>query len=163
MVNTVAFRIKRDSTFYTNYFIAQDERKKSKTLARSFLQKYGLNECRFCLGKSLIVEMTYEQRKQFKDQLYKNATKGSFYSFKKKSPLQLEWKETVTDHIDFTRLELIEFWWLDCILCGRYSLWDRDGDIYGCLESDYQSEIKLSDFMEQIKLSEYYTVIEKYE
>ena len=54
-------------------------------------------------------------------------------------------------------------WWLDCILHGRYSLWDCDGDIYGCLESDYHSEIKLCDFMEQIKLSEYYAVIEKYE
>jgi len=163
MAHQVAFRIKHDSDFYAKYFAAQDERKKFKNLARPFLQKYGLNECRFCLSKSLIVEMTRELREKYKDQLYKNPIQKTFYSFKKKSPLLLEWHETVTAHIDFTRLELLEYWWLSYIMCGRYALWDRGGEIYGCLESNDHVEIKLDDFMEPIKYSEYYAVIEKYE
>ena len=158
----IAFKVKHDSEFYKQYFEAKEERDKFKGLAYPFFEKYGIDG-RFYQSKTLGVKITREQREKFADQIRKNPDRNGFYSFKVKSPIEKEWEETVTAHIDFKRLEQVDLWWLSYIFCGKYSLWDLDGEIYGYLEDSYEKDIKLDGFMEQIKISEYYAAIERYE
>ena len=162
MAYKIAFKVKHDSDFYAKYFDAKEEKVKLKELAVPFFEKYGIDG-RFYMTKSLAVKIPKEQREKIKDHLRKNPDNQGFYWFKKKSPMQKEWEETVISHIDFERLEQVEFWQLSYIMCGKYSLWDHDGEIYGYLEDSYEKDIKLGDFMEQIKISEYYAAIERYE
>lgn len=156
----IAFRVKRDSEFYKQYFEAKAEREKLKGLAFPFFEKHGIDG-RFYQSKTLGVKIPREQRDKFEGQIRKNPDRNGFYSFKLKSPIEKEWEETVTNRIDFERLEQVDFWWLDHITQGSYNLWDEDGEIYGFLCSKQEKEFKPGDFMEEIKLSEYYAVIER--
>lgn len=162
MAYKIAFKVKRDSDFYAKYFDAKEEKVKLKDLAVPFFEKHGIDG-RFYMNKSLAVKIPKEQREKFETHLRKNPDRQGFYWFKKNSPIEKEWEETVAVHIDFNRLEKVDLWWLAYILCGKSSLWDMDGEIYGYLEDSYEKDIKLDDFMEQIKLSEYYAVVERYE
>lgn len=54
-----------------------------------------------------------------------------------------------------------DFWYFDCLMRGKYNLWDYNGEVYGYLESAY--ELKLTEDMEEIKMSEYYKIIEEIE
>jgi hypothetical protein len=162
MAYKVAFKVKHDSGFYEKYFDAKEEKVKFKELALPFFEKHGIDG-RFYMTKSLAVKIPKEQREKNAEHLRKNPDGQGFYWFKKKSPIQKEWEETVTAPIDFKRLEQVDLWWLSYIFCGKYSLWDHEGEIYGYLEDSYEKDIKLDDFMEQIKISEYYAAIERYE
>lgn len=156
----IAFRVKRDSEFYKQYFEAKDERNKFKELAYPFFEKHGIDG-RFYQSKTLGVKITREQREKFADQIRKNPDRNGFYSFKVKSVIEKEWEETVTNHIDFERLELVDLWWFGIINQGSYNLWDADGEIYGFLSTKQEMSFEPASFMEEIKLSEYYTVIER--
>ena len=156
----IAFRVKRDSEFYKQYFDAREELKKFKDLAYPFFEKHGIDG-RFYQSKYLGVKITREQREKFADQLRKNPDSQGFYHFKVKSPIEKEWEETVTNHIDFERLEQVDLWWLNSISQGSYNLWDADGQIYGFLCTKQEKVFEPEAFMEEIKLSEYYAVIER--
>lgn len=162
MAYKIAFKVKHDSDFYTKYFDAKEEKAKFKKLVAPFFEKYGIDG-RFYMAKSLAVKIPKEQREKIETHLRKNPDRQGLYWFKKKSPIQKEWEEMVTEHIDFKRLEQVDLWWLSYVLYGKYSMWDMDGEIYGYLEDGYQKDIKLDDFMEQIKISEYYAAIERFE
>ena len=155
----IAFKVKRDSEFYRKYFEAKEEQKKFKELAFPFFEKHGIDG-RYYQAKTLGVKISKEQRKKFADQIRKNPDRNGFYFFKVNSPIEKEWEETVTNHIDFKRLEQVDLWWLNHISQGRYNLWDADGEIYGFLENKQEGNFKPEDFMKEIKLSEYYAVIE---
>lgn len=158
----IAFKVKRDSEFYRKYFEAKEEREKFKGLAFPFFKKHGIDG-RFYQSKRLGVKIPREQREKFEGQIRKNPDSQGFYFFKVKSPVEKEWEETVTNHIDFKRLEQCDLWWLDHITQGSYNLWDADGEIYGYLLSKHEVSFRPSAFMEEIKLSEYYAVIERLE
>ena len=156
----IAFRVKSDSDFYKKYFNAKEELEKFKGLAYQFFEKHGIDG-RFYLSKNLGVKITREQREKFADQIRKNPDNQGFYYFKMKSPIEKEWEETVTNHIDFERLEQVDLWWLNSISQGSYNLWDADGQIYGFLSTKQEKVFEPEAFMEEIKLSEYYEVIER--
>lgn len=156
----IAFKVKHDSEFYKQYFEAKEEREKFKRLAYPFFEKHGI-EGRFYQSKTLGVKITREQQEKFAGQIRKNPDSKGFYFFKVKSPIEKEWEETVTDHIDFNRAEQCDLWWLGHIMRGRYNLWDTEGEIYGYLCTEQNEDFKPDSFMEQIKLSEYYSVIER--
>lgn len=162
MAYEVAFKVKPDSDFYAKYFDAKEEKVKFKELAVPFFLKHGIDG-RFYIDKSLAVKIPKEQREKLEIHLRKNPDRNGFYWFKKKSPIEKEWEETVTAHINFKRLEQVDLWWLSYIYYGTYNLWDIGGEIYGHLEDKNKKDIKLDDFMEQIKLSEYYAAIERFE
>lgn len=155
----IAFKVKHDSEFYKQYFEAKEEREKLKGLARPFFEKHGIDG-RFYQAKTLSVNLTREQREKFADQIRKDPDRNGFFSFKVKSPIEKEWEETVTNHIEFKRLEQCDLWWLGHIMRGRHNLWDTNGEIYGYLESYQNEDFKPDAFMEEIKLSEYHAVIE---
>ena len=158
----IAFRVKRDSEFYKQYFEAKAEREKLKGLAFPFFKKHGIDG-RFYQTKTLGVKIPREQRDKFEGQIRKNPDRLGFYFFKVKSPIEKEWEESVTNHIDFKRLEQVDFWWLYHITQGSYNLWDAGGEIYGFLDNKQEGDFKPENFMEEIKLSEYYAVIERVE
>ena len=156
----IAFKVKHDSEFYRQYFEAKEERQKFKGLAFPFFEKHGIDG-RFYQSKTLGVKIQREQREKFAGQIRKNPDRNGFYLFKAKSPVEKEWEEAVTDHIDFERLEQVDLWWLPHITQGSYNLWDADGEIYGFLRTKCETDFKPEDFMKEIKLSEYYSVIER--
>lgn len=162
MAYKIAFKVKHESDFYAKYFDAKEEKVKFKELAVPFFKKHGIDG-RFYMTKSLAVKIPKEQREKLADHMRKNPDRDGFYWFKKKSPIEKEWEESVTAHIDFKRLEQVDLWQLSYILFGKYSLWDMDGEIYGYLEDGYEKDIKLDDFMVQIKISEYYAAVERFE
>ena len=96
----IAFKVKRDSEFYKQYFEAKEERGKFRELARPFFERQGIGG-RFYQSKALGCELTREQREKFADQIRKNPDRKGLYSFKVKSAIQKEWEETVTNNIDF--------------------------------------------------------------
>jgi hypothetical protein len=158
----IAFKVKHDSKFYKQYFEAKDERQRFRELAYPFFEKHGIDG-RFYQSKTLGVKITREQREKFAGQIKKNPDSQGFYFFKVKSPIKKEWEETVTNYIDFKRLEQVDFWWLSLISQGSYNLWDADGEIYGFLSTKQEKVFEPESFMEEIKLSEYYAVIERLE
>lgn len=158
----ISFKVKRDSEFYRKYFEAKEERQKFNRLAFPFFEKHGIDG-RFYQSKTLGVKIPREQTEKFAGQIRKNPDGAGFYFFKLKSPIEKEWEETVTNHIDFERLEQVDLWWLPHITRGSYNLWDADGEIYGFLHNKCGEDFAPEDFMIQIKLSEYYTVIERLE
>ena len=81
----IAFRVKRDSEFYKQYFEAKEERNKFKELAYPFFEKHGIDG-RFYHSKTLGVKIAREHREKFAGQIRKNADRQGFYSFKVKSP-----------------------------------------------------------------------------
>lgn len=156
----IAFKVKHDSEFYRKYFEAKEERQKFKGLAFPFFEKHGIDG-RYYQSKTLGVAISEEQREKLANHLKKNPDGRGFYWFKKKSPIEKEWEENVTNHIDFRRLEQADFWWLGHISAGSYNLWDDGGEIYGYLFTKQEIEFKPDAFMEKIKMSEYYAVYER--
>ena len=156
----IAFKVKHDSEFYNQYYEAKAERTKLKGLAFPFFEKHGIDGSVYQC-KTLGVRIPKEQRLKFEGQIRKNPDRHGFYFFKLKSTIEKECEETVTNHIDFKRLEQVDLWWLNHITQGSYNLWDEDGEIYGFLHNKQEQEFKPEDFMEEIKLSEYYAVIER--
>lgn len=162
MAYKIAFKVKHDSELYAQYFDAREEITKFRALAVPFFEKHGIDG-RYYQSRRLAVKFSGEQRKKFAEHLTKYPDKWGFSRFKLKSPIEQEWEETVSSKVDFNRMEQADFWWLAFIMCGKYNLWDFEGEIYGYLEDSYQKDITPGDFMEQIKISEYYAAIERLE
>lgn len=157
-----AFRVKHDSEFYRQYFDAKEERTHFRTMAVDFFKKYGIDG-QYYQSRRLGVKLDHAQREKIAEHLVKNPDKYGFFWFKKKSPIAVEWEETVVANTDFPRIEQCKFWWASFIMRGKYSLWDYDGEIYGYLEDYYEKDITPGDCMIPIKISEYYAVIEDVE
>lgn len=130
----IAFTVKHDSDFYRKYFDAKEEKIKFKELAIPFFKKHGIDG-RFYMTKHLAVKIQKEQREKLAINIRKNPDSHGFYWFKKKSPIEKEWEETVTNRIDFNRLEQVDLWWLSYIYVGKYSLWDLDGEMIASIMS----------------------------
>lgn len=158
----VAFMVKNDSDFYKGYFAAKEQREVFHGLARKFFDKHGLsNDGRYCLSAVLTVDLNGEQRDKYSNQLKKYADGNGMYTFKKTSAMQKEWLSDVVEKCDLSISRKYELWWFSFITRGSYSLWDRNGEIYGLLKDYCKDDIKLPDYFERIKMSEYYKQFEK--
>lgn len=151
-----AFKVKKDSRLYNNYFVSKSEKERFRQLANSFFDSIGYDG-RYTLTRRLMVD----QSELFPNELCKTQTREGLYRFKINSPTQKQWEQEVVDKIDMKSCNCNDFWYLDCLMRGKYSLWDYNGEVYGYLESDY--ELKLTEDMEEIKMSEYYRIIEEME
>lgn len=162
MSSILTFTVNPDSKFYSNYFIAKEERQKFRDLALPFFEKHGIDGS-YYQSKTLAVKIDKAEREKFADQMVKTKDKQGFYKFKAKSPIQKAWEEEVCSNADFHKMELVDFWFLDFIHAGKYKTWDRDGIIYGYLENKYDNDITPAEWMNVIKVSEYYAAVEDYE
>lgn len=151
-----AFKVKKDSRLYNNYFISKSERERFRQLANSFFDSIGYDG-RYTLARRLMVN----QSELFPNELCKTQTRESLYRFKINSPTQKQWEQEVVDKVDMEACNCNDFWYFDCLMRGKYNLWDYNGEVYGYLESAY--ELKLTEDMEEIKMSEYYKIIEEIE
>ena len=151
-----AFKVKKDSKLYNNYFISKTEREKFKQLANSFFDSIG-----YYGSYTLTHRLMIDSIESFFDELCKTPTQNGFYKFKAKSPTQKQWEQEVVDKVNMEACNCNDFWYFDCLMRGKYNLWDYNGEVYGYLESDY--ELKLTEDMEEIKMSEYYRIIEEIE
>ncbi len=162
MAYKIAFKVKHDTEFYRQYFDAKEEITRFRSMAVEFFKKHGIDG-RYYQSRRLGVKLDHADREKFAEHLVKNPDKYGFFWFKKKSPIAVEWEETVSSKVDFNRMEQVDLWWLSFIMRGKYSLWDFEGDIYGYLEDSCQEDITPSDDMIPIKISEYYAVVERIE
>ncbi len=159
----LAFRVKKDSEFYKQYFAAQKEREHFFQLAKAFFDKYDIDGSYYHV-EDLEIKFLYEHvRKKFQNQMCVKPDKKGFYRFKKASAMNKEWRETVTSNVDFKRLNQCELWFLDVLMTGWHAMWPLEDEIYGMVESDWVEEIKPMDYMEPIKRSEYYAAMERAE
>ena len=157
-----AFTVKHDSDFYKQYFAAKDEKEKFRQLAITFTEKHGIDGDIY-VSEILAVKPPKGKHRSFADQTKVKPDRNGFYWFKKNSAIRKLWDTEVVPFVNWEYIDKLDFWWLGYIQCGSYSLWDRDGEIYGLLEGRNQSEIKTADWMLPMKMSEYYAVMEKHE
>lgn len=161
--SVLAFKVKKDSAFYKQYFAAQEERKHFFQLAKDFFDKYDIDGS-YYHTRDLEVKFLYETvRQKFQDQMCVKPDKKGFYRFKKGSKMNREWRETVTSQVDFATLNQCELWFLDVMMSGWHSMWHLDDEIYGMVEGEWVDIIKPMDYMEPIKRSEYYAAYERAE
>lgn len=151
-----AFKVKKDSRLYNNYFTSKFEKEKFRQFADSFFDSIGYNG-RYTLTRRLMVDKS----KLFSNELCKTQTIEGLYRFKINSPIQKQWEKEVVDKVDMKACSCNDFWYFDCLMRGKYNLWDYNDEVYGYLESDYK--LKLTESMEEIKMSEYYKIIEEME
>lgn len=151
-----AFKVRKDSKLYNNYFISKSEKERFRQLANSFFDSIGYDG-RYTLTRRLMID----QSELFPNELCKTQTREGLYRFKISSPTQKQWEQEVVDKVDMEACNCNDFWYFDCLMRGKYNLWDYNGEVYGYLESDY--ELKLIEDMEEIKMSEYYKIIEEIE
>ena len=156
-----AFKVKKDSKLYRDYFISDNEKRKFQKLGDAFFDKIGYNGA-YTLTRNLMVKNSLSTLSEyFPNELCKNANQNGLYKFKVKSPTQKRWEEEVISQIDMEAYNAIKFWWMNCIWSGRYTIWDYNGEVYGMFEA--KEDIKLTDDMVEIKMSEYYRIIEEME
>lgn len=156
-----AFRVKKDSRLYRDYFISDNEKRKFQKLGDAFFDKIGYDGA-YTLTRNLMVKNSLSTLSEyFPNELCKNANPNGLYKFKVKSPTQKRWEEEVISQIDMEAYNAIKFWWMNCIWSGRYTIWDYNGEVYGMFEA--KNDIKLTEDMEEIKMSEYYRIIEEME
>ena len=158
----IAFKVDRSSNFYKKYFDVKSEQQKFHDLARAFFTEHNLAlNGGYYQSEILYCELDEEERKKFAGQITKYTDKNGLTRFRKNSALQKAWTENVVGKIDMKMIDYIKFWWICYIHCGSYSLWDRNGEIYGYLSEKNDKNIQTADWMIQIKMSEYYSVIEQ--
>lgn len=78
-----AFKVKKDSRLYNNYFISKSERERFRQLANSFFDSIGYDG-RYTLTRRLMVN----QSELFPNELCKTQTREGLYRFKINSPTQ---------------------------------------------------------------------------
>ena len=158
----IAFKVDRSSDFYKKYFYVKTEKQKFHDLARAFFAEHNItSKGGYYQIETLYCELDEEERKKLASQITKYTDKNGLTRFRKNSALQKAWIEEVVSKIDMKMIDSIKFWWLCCVRCGSYSLWDRDGEIYGYLSEKNDKNIQTAYWMIQIKMSEYYSVIEQ--
>ena len=151
-----AFKAKHNSNLYNNYFTSKSEKEKFRQLANSFFDSIGYDG-----GYTLTRRLLVNRPELFSNELCKTQTREGLYRFKLNSPTQKRWEQEVVDKVDMKACNCNDFWYFDCLMCGKYNLWDYNGEVYGYLES--KGDINLTEDMEEIKMSEYYRIIEEIE
>ena len=158
-----AFRVAKGSQFYNDYFEAYAEKQKMHDLAREFFGRHGLcdDHLGYRMTSMLAMQLTPEQEERFSSQLkVTKDTQGMRY-FKKTSPMNKEWRETVCDKVDFSIMDKQWCWYWHYINKGRYALWHQGDEVYGYLSDEHRDKIELPEYMIPIKMSEYYAVQEE--
>lgn len=157
-----AFIVEKDSYLYEWYFDANAEKQKMHDLARVFFEKHDL--LNYGLGyrmiENLALQLTPEQVEKYKAQLKVNSDADGTRYFKKSSPMNKEWYETVASKVDFNIIDKLWCWYWPYIGQGSYSLWHHGDMLYGYLSDKHKDKLELADFMKPIKMSEYYAVKE---
>ena len=167
-----AFKVKKDSKIYADYFTQKNEEDKCHDLAREFFFAHFDNSKRqFRMEKNLMCSLSKEEVEKYRDQLKKSTLGESVKGFLARAPMNKLWQKEVYGNIDPNKLKANYVWWSEFlsvmgILGGiEYSMWDNgEGEVYGLLISKYPpSHPELPDSVEQIKMSEYYGEIERIE
>lgn len=161
----LAFRVAKDSDFYSQFFKVRAEKQKFHDLARAFFKYHDLMDgpCQYYQCPVLAVEMDEKQKQRFAGQIRKGADKNNVTFFKKNSTMQKAWKRDVVDYVDFRLLDQQSMWYFPFIGCGEYALWCSGDEVYGYLKDKNQSAIITAEWMLPIKMSEYYAEIERIE
>lgn len=157
----LAFKVDKNSKFYSDYFVQHQEQLKFNDLAKEFFKSRGLitEGGGYYPSETLSFEISEENLEKYKKQLRKYVNKDGLYTAKKNSKLQKEWNTEVTSKIDFKKLDSMKFWWLSVMNVSSYALWHHEDEIYGKLILKSEDFTLPSHFI-IIKLSEYYKVIE---
>lgn len=160
----IAFKVNKDSKFYRQYFDAKAEKQKLHDYAREFFAKHDLiSASEYYQSEFLALQLTDEQKNRFKEQIKKGEDNNGMTRFKKKSAMQKEWTDNVISKVNMEVAHACRTWYWSYIMSGEYSLWDKDGEIYGYLMDKSKDRIELSNDLIPIKMSEYYTVKESFE
>lgn len=157
-----AFRVVKGSKFYNDYFEAHAEKQKMHDLAREFFSRHGLSNDHlgYRMTSTLALQLTPEQEEKFSSQLKVTEDAQGIRYFKKTSPMNKEWRKSVSDKVYFSIMDKQWCWYWHYINKGRYALWHRGDEIYGYLSDEHRDKIELSDHMIPIKMSEYYAIQE---
>ena len=149
-----AFRVAKDSRLYKEYFEAQAEKQKMHDLARAFFKKHDLinDGLGYRMIATLAMQLTPEQEEKYKTQLKVTKDTDGMRYFKKASPMYKEWRETVSNKVDFNISNQLWCWYWPYINKGRYALWHIGDELYGYLSDEHKEKIELSDYMEPIKM-----------
>ena len=157
----IAFKVKPESDFYKLYFQSIAEKKKFMGYAKAFFEKNGFSKNgKYVFSETLRCELDRRDESVFQGQYKKEKDSRGFRIFKKTSPIQKKWLEEVVQNVDMKTVHAVDYWWFGCILHGSYSLWHREKEIYGLLESK-SGHITTEKWMEPMKMSEYYSIVEK--
>lgn len=158
MSSKITFKVKEGSELHQSYFISEEEKRKFRELSEKFKEKYSIKG-RCYEWDTLAVEFeTEENRKRFEDQIVKKADKQGFYKFKSRTPMQKAWEEMVIQNVNFRRMNKVQFLVRELISCGRYRLWELNGNIYGYIESKNGEDVELKEWMDEIPMEEYLAI-----
>lgn len=153
----VAFQVVAGTSLYNKYFLQLKEKQHFHDLAREFFKKNNLNDhMGYYQEEFLALELSEEQREQYKGQLRKLIDRNNVSYFKKNSPMYKQWIKDVVGNVDWQVFRYNSFWYFGYIERGRYILWDYEGMLYGYLMDYDKDHINLTEEMIQIPLSEYY-------
>lgn len=157
-----AFRVTKGSKFYNEYFETQAEKQKMHDFAKVFFEKHDLlnDGLGYCLREDLVMQLTAEQQKKYRNQLKKLVDKNEMYYFKKSSAMYKEWQSTVVGKVDMKTINQMYFWYWPYIGQGQYALWHHNDELYGYLSDEHKKKLDLPEYFELIKLSEYYAAKE---
>jgi hypothetical protein len=163
-MNEIAFKVAPNSKLYENYFAQKEEKQKMHELAMKFFEKHNiLSEGAYYQTEFLALGLTVEEKERFADQIKKHRDENGLYLFKKKSPMQQDWTNSVVSHVDLQKLRCTKFWYMNFIrFSGSHCLWNDGDDVYGMLKSDSDFG-NLPDFIIPMKMSEYYSLVERLE
>ena len=76
-----AFKVKKNSNLYNDYFTSKSEKEKFRQLANSFFDSIGYNG-----GYTLTRRLMVDQSELFSNELCKTQTREGLYKFKINSP-----------------------------------------------------------------------------
>lgn len=151
----VAFKLSKECDLYKQYMEAEAEREKINELVKVFAMKhFGSEKLKYRITETLFCDV------EFVGQVCKQKS-GNLYRYKKNSALQKAWEQEVYGKADFKKTDILHFWYWGLIDRGSYSLWSKNGEVYGYLSSADESSPKLPDGAIEIKMSEYYRIVEE--
>ena len=159
-----AFKVLPTATLYQTYFLAEAEKIKFHTLARTFFTKHGFTDdarySGYYMSENLCMQLSPADREKYASQLKKLVDRNEICHFKKSSKLNKLWQEEVVGLCDMKKLDGAWCWYLPYIGKGKYSLWHDGKDLYGYLMDENKSSFELASWMEPIKMSTYYAIQE---
>ena len=168
-METIAFKVKKGSKLYQDYFLEKKEKTFFQKLAGKFFDEHFPEAKVFALTDRLTVGLSEEDAKKYRGQLMKDVTYSHgtpLYQFKRSSPLDKLWVEQVCKRVNGNALHA-NFWWVlefskSGLFKGSKTMWDdKKGNVYGLIEtSDSWTHLTVPDMVERIKLSDYYAVAE---
>lgn len=166
----IAFRVKKDTPLYENFFKEKAEKERAEKLGADFLKENMPEVTVFALCEQLTVEFPSEEvKEQYKSQLKVAdcVVHGKrLYTFKKNSAMNKKWQTDVFGQVDKAAFRSMFFWQRDFIASPtfrcRASIWStKAGEVYGIVETMADGDkLQVPSYVDQIKLSEYYAQLE---